>query len=72
MIGTIFIGIALLAGFLQIKSILPIVTILLSAFLFREYWQQKNGGMTEDALGAGYELSEMVFLIIMTLQGGIL
>lgn len=72
MIGAILIGITLLAGFLQIKSILPILTVLLSAFLFREYWQQKNGGMTEDALGAGYELSEMIFLIVMVLQGGIL
>ena len=72
MIGAILIGIALLAGFLQIKSILPILTVLLFAFLFREYFQQKIGGMTGDTLGAGYEFSEIIFLAVMALQGGIL
>ncbi len=71
MIGAILIGIALLTGFLQVKSIFPILTVLLSAFLFREYCQQKNGSMTKDTLGAGYEFSEMIFLAIMALQGGI-
>ncbi|USF30540.1 Adenosylcobinamide-GDP ribazoletransferase [Clostridium sp. MD294] len=71
MIAAVLIGIALLAGFLQMKSILPIITVLLFGFLFREYCQHKIGGMTGDTLGAGYELSEIVFLAVMTLQGGI-
>ena len=56
--------------FLQMKSILPIITVLLFGFLFREYCQHKIGGMTGDTLGAGYELSEIVFLAVMTLQKG--
>lgn len=72
MITCVLIGIALLAGFLQIDSILPILTVLLFAFLFREYCQYKIGGMTGDTLGAGYELSEIVFLATMVLQGVIL
>lgn len=72
MIAAILIGIALIGGFLQIKSILPILSVLLFAFLFREYCQHKIGGMTGDTLGAGYELSEIVFLSVMTLQGVII
>ena len=69
MIVAVLIGIALIGGFLQIKSILPILSVLLFAFLFREYCQHKIGGMTGDTLGAGYELSEIIFLLVMTLQG---
>ena len=69
MITSILIGVALLAGFLRMKSILPILTVLLFGFLFREYCQHKIGGMTGDTLGAGYELSEIIFLLVMTLQG---
>ena len=72
MVVAVLIGIALIGGFLQIKSILPILSVLLFAFLFREYCQHKIGGMTGDTLGAGYELSEIVFLLVMTLQGVII
>ena len=71
MIGCICIGILLLAGFLQLESIVPILCTLLFSFLFREYCQQKIGGMTGDTLGAGYEVAQIVFLLSMTIQGGI-
>ena len=71
MIGCICIGILLLAGFLQLQSIVPILCTLLFSFLFREYCQQKIGGMTGDTLGAGYEVAQIVFLLSMTIQGGI-
>lgn len=72
MIAAVFIGVLLLAGFLQKKSLLPILAVLLFAFLFREYCQHKIGGMTGDTLGAGYEIAEIIFLMVMALQGVIL
>ena len=71
MLGCICIGILLLAIFLQWQSIVPILCVLLFTFLFREYCQQKIGGMTGDTLGAGYETAQIIFLLAMTIQGGI-
>ncbi len=62
--GILLIGIGL--GFL---GIFPILITFFGAYLFRCYCKKKINGMTGDTLGAGYEISEILFLLTILLQG---
>lgn len=44
------------------------VVLLIVAIWFRTYIEKKIGGITGDVMGAGSELSEMVFLLLMNLH----
>lgn len=52
-----------LVTLIHVKSILLIVLVVITTFIFRAHVYSKIGGITGDILGAWVELSEMIYLI---------
>lgn len=66
------VGIVIMAGILAFSGSLWLISVpficLLFAFGFRRYIEAKLGGLTGDILGAGSELTEIVFLVLMSIS----
>ena len=65
------VGTVIMAGILVFSGSLWLIFVpficLLFAFGFRRYIEAKLGGLTGDILGAGSELTEIIFLILMSI-----
>ena len=66
-IGTVIIGGILAFSGSPWLIFVPLICLLF-AFGFRRYIEAKLGGLTGDILGAGSELTEIVFLVLMNIS----
>ncbi len=69
---TMILGMAIIVLFLLKYSILPIIICMVFAVLFRKHCEKIIGGMTGDTLGAGSELTEIVFMIVYIMEMNLL
>lgn len=51
--------------FIGFKSIIVIGAIIILSVLYKRYMHSKIGGMTGDTLGAGNEIAEIIFILII-------
>lgn len=63
--AAILIGAFFILIFLGYNGILPIICSLLGMIIYRRYVEKKIDGMTGDTLGAGAELIEILFFVVM-------
>lgn len=64
---TLLTGLLIVAVFTGFIGFVYALATLIFAWLFRQFIQHKLGGQTGDTLGAGVELFELIFLLLMLL-----
>ncbi len=66
---TVLTGLLILLFFLRVWALIPAAVCLGAGFLFLKYMDAKIGGMTGDTLGAGAEVTEVLFLMTLYIEG---
>lgn len=69
---TMFLGMVIIGVLLLKYSVLPIIICMIFAVLFRKHCEKIIGGMTGDTLGAGSELTEIVFMLVYIMEMNLL
>lgn len=69
---TMFLGMVIIGVLLLKYSVLPIIICMVFAVLYRKHCEKIIGGMTGDTLGAGSELTEIVFMLVYIMEMNLL